>query len=154
MSKNYTVKQMKEILNLMLSNALSHMYTLEQSALKLGIKNDGTDKPEVIKSYNIYSMNIMLINDIIHPAHNFCHSLFKKHNPMIDHYISNHIHALEKNFIVPCACDVCQTWLSKNGKKEEVRNEYQPSSSVDKGNVSGRNSIKDENGDNPGQVQA
>lgn len=106
MSKKYTAKELKSILNSVIENGIFHMVHLEEDIKKLNLKHDGTDNPEDLHKLRLYSLILMIVNDTIHSAHGYAGTMIDK--SFLDHYVKNQKRAFDEKMIRPCSCLDCK----------------------------------------------
>ena len=108
MSKKYTATEMKQILRDVLCGAFEHMEAIKLEIKKLGTEEDIKKCPDNMARAKVMTLTLTCINDIIHPAHKACFSLFKDHKEMLDIYIRNQKIAIDRKMVPECYCLSCR----------------------------------------------
>ncbi len=101
-------KDIKYLLDVILMNAFAGMQALEKSITDLNLKRDGTDDPDQLRQGQIYSLILTLMNDTIHPAHDYAKLVFKEAAPQIDRYKDQQKIAFQNKLVNECSCRTCQ----------------------------------------------
>lgn len=104
--KKYKSKEIKSILNTLLSHSLFHMYEIEKKIVELKLKQDGTDSAEDLQKARIFTVMLTILNDSIHSAHGYACTLFDE--KLIERYTINQKTAIENKLINPCSCMDCK----------------------------------------------
>lgn len=119
MSKKYTAKQIAEIMRFVLLGAFEHIEALKVEINKIGPVDEKTD-PVILSRARVLHLTLTCINDIIHPAHILCPSLFGEGSKeFFNTLIGNHALAVEKKLVPDCYCISCDPDKSKSLAKIE-----------------------------------
>lgn len=114
MSKKYTSKELRLLLEHVIYNAVRHMYYIEVEVQKIKLKMDGTDDPEILKKAQLYTLLLTILNDTIHPAHTFAQCVVEANT--IERYAKSQDLAAKNNLVDSCNCFECQ----KRGRDDVV----------------------------------
>lgn len=106
MARRTNSKDVRAMLDTVLSHAMFHMIEVENQITALKLKRDGTDKPEDMKTARILTLVLTLLNDSIHSAHGYAAKVFDSR--MVDRYIKNQKLALDNKLVNPCLCSDCK----------------------------------------------
>jgi hypothetical protein len=130
MSKKYTSKQISEVMRFVLLGAFEHIEALKVEINKIGPVDEKTD-PVVLSRARVLHLTLTCINDIIHPAHILCPSLFGEDNKdFFKTLVDNHALAIEKKLVPECYCVSCDPDKSKAIAKMEKINAAQKKDDV------------------------
>lgn len=108
MSKNYTAKELEQLLRDILSNGYSHMESIIKELKKIESLNVDKLSPEYNNRVRHLTMIMTLLNDVVHPAHKISYRYFKGYEPMLDVYVKNQAWAFENKLVQDCfglCCD-------------------------------------------------
>lgn len=117
MSKKYTLKETRQILRDVLCGAFEHMEAIKTEIRKLGPQEELHKDPDRMARAKVMTLTLTCINDIIHPAHQICHQLFKEHKEMLDIYVRNQKIAMERKMVPECYCNTCMEMKQKEAPK-------------------------------------
>ena len=123
MSKRYTAVEMKQVLRDVLCGAFEHMESIKLEIKKLGSEEELNKDPNKMARAKVMTLTLTCINDIIHPAHNVCFSLFKDHKEMLDIYIRNQKIAMDRKMVPECFCGSCMETKRKDAGVKELPQE-------------------------------
>lgn len=101
-------RDIQYLLDIILTNAFSHMQAIEREIGTLQLKNDGTDKPEDFKRAQLLTLVLTLMNDTVHPGHDYAYKLFKGYEKEMDRYKQNQKLAFEHKLVNVCQCRTCE----------------------------------------------
>lgn len=108
MSKKYTLKETRQILRDVLCGAFEHMEAIKLEIKKLGSEEELNQDPNKMARAKVMTLTLTCINDIIHPAHKVCFSLFKDHKEMLGLYVRNQKIAVDRKMVPECYCGSCR----------------------------------------------
>lgn len=136
MSKNYTKSELLQIIRDVLCGGLEHMEAIKTELRKFDLKDEKTCDPVILSRAKVLTLTLTCINDIIHPAHKLCYSLFSNNSEYFDILVKNHKHAFEKKMLPPCFCETCKILIQaekdKNGKESQTISDVQSGDSATK----------------------
>lgn len=124
MAKKYTAREVNHILKYVLGNALQYMDNYLVQINKMDSKDNEIKTPQTQEQIQRLNMLIILLNDIIHPAHGICYSYFKKYSPMLDVFVKGQKEAFEKKYVPECFCFSCDPDGSKSKARVKEFEEY------------------------------
>lgn len=122
-SKQPSAAELKSLFTDMILNGYYHLQCIDKEILALDVKNLSEATEDQKNKLHALTMTFVLINDLLHPAHNVSKKLLKKeYEPLIDSYIRRQKNALEQKLVEKCVCKSCQ---EDNEVKEDKKTEGQ-----------------------------
>ena len=108
MKKIVPAKKVRQILTQVVATALNHIIYLNNEMAKMGIKDPKDASQEDRNKLAAMTHTIVMINDLIHPAHKILKPLLNKsEDPIIDLCIKIQKDALISKLVDPCLCNSC-----------------------------------------------
>ena len=100
--------KVREVLIQITATALNHIVYLNNEMAKMGIKDPKDASQEDRNKLAAMTHTIVMINDLIHPAHKILKPLLNKsEDPIIDLCIKIQKDALISKLVDPCLCNSC-----------------------------------------------
>lgn len=108
-------KKVRQVLTQIVATALNHIICLNNEMAKMNIKDPKEAPVEDRNRLAAMTHTIILINDLIHPAHKIAKDLLNKcEDPIVDLCIKIQADSIKNKLIDACLCDSCIK--EENGK--------------------------------------
>ena len=107
--------ELKSLFTDMMLNGYYHLQCIDKEVLALDVKKLEDATQDQKNKLHALTMTFVLINDLLHPAHEISkHLLPKEYEKLIDSYMRRQKDALSNKLVEKCVCKSC-------GKDDEAK---------------------------------